>query len=73
MRPAVHDAGDKGLERVWRTAILPLLEEHHYGDGTDVRARYGLDAIRKALQAKNATPTPPIEEADDDIAAADPD
>lgn len=73
MRPAVHDTGDKGLERVWRTAILPLLEEHHYGDGTDVRARYGLDAIRKALQAKNATPTPSIEETDDDLAAADPD
>ena len=44
MRRAVHEPG--GLERVWRTAILPLLEEHHYGDGTDVRARYGLDVIR---------------------------
>ena len=44
MRKAVHEPG--GLERAWRTAILPLLEEHHYGDGTDVRARYGLDAIR---------------------------
>jgi len=73
MRPAVYGAGDKGLERVWRTAILPLLEEHHYGDGTDVRARYGLDAIRKALQARNSAPISPVEEADDGIAAADSD
>lgn len=36
-RPAVHAQG--GLERAWRTAILPLLEEHHYGDGTDVPGR----------------------------------
>ncbi|WP_082690306.1 AAA family ATPase [Mycobacterium sp. M26] len=73
MRAAVHESGDKGLERVWRTAILPLLEEHHYGDGTDVRARYGLDAIRKALQAKNVQPTLEPAEPADDIAAADPD
>ena len=59
MRPAVYDADGKGLERVWRTAILPLLEEHHYGDGTDVRSRYGLDVIRKALQAKAAIVEPP--------------
>lgn len=73
MRPAVHDAGGKGLERVWRTAILPLLEEHHYGDGTDVRARYGLDAIRKALEAKNGAPVLVTEEVDDGIATADSD
>lgn len=47
MRPAVHEAN--GIERVWRTAILPLLEEHHYGDGTDVVKRYGLEAIRASL------------------------
>lgn len=23
---------DKGLDRIWRTAILPLLEEFHHGD-----------------------------------------
>ncbi|GAA1440418.1 McrB family protein [Nocardiopsis tropica] len=47
MRPSVHTA--KGMDRVWRHQILPLLEEHHYGDGTDVTARYGLASLRKAL------------------------
>lgn len=44
MKPGVHRDG--GLDRVWRTKILPLLEEHHYGEGVDVVARYGLDALR---------------------------
>jgi 5-methylcytosine-specific restriction protein B len=39
-------ATETGLARIWRTQILPLLEEHHYGDGTDVQARYGLDLRR---------------------------
>lgn len=50
MREAVYEPG--GLERVWRTSILPLLEEHHYGDGTDVHARYGLAAIRARVEAR---------------------
>jgi len=53
MRPAVYSDG--GLERVWRTAILPLLEEHHYGDGIDVRARYGLDTIRSRVAGRLAS------------------
>jgi len=53
MRKAVHEPG--GLERAWRTAILPLLEEHHYGDGTDVRARYGMDAIRARVGSRLAS------------------
>ena len=53
MRKAVHEPG--GLERAWRTAILPLLEEHHYGDGTDVRARYGLEAIRSRVASRVAS------------------
>ena len=53
MRKAVHGPG--GLERAWRTAILPLLEEHHYGDGTDVRARYGLDTIRAHVDGRAAS------------------
>ncbi|QIK73879.1 AAA domain-containing protein [Propioniciclava coleopterorum] len=53
MRKAMHQPG--GLERAWRTAILPLLEEHHYGDGTDVRARYGLDTIRARVAGRAAS------------------
>ncbi|MGW0284051.1 AAA family ATPase [Streptomyces sp. NPDC003236] len=45
MKPGVYRDG--GLERTWRTKILPLLEEYHYGEGLDVAARYGLDALRE--------------------------
>ncbi|MCU4746515.1 MULTISPECIES: DUF4357 domain-containing protein [unclassified Streptomyces] len=44
MKPGVYR--DNGLDRTWRTKILPLLEEHHYGEGLDIGARYGLDALR---------------------------
>ncbi|KIQ64669.1 ATPase AAA [Kitasatospora griseola] len=40
---------DARLARVWRTKVLPLLEEHHYGEGIDIEARYGLDALRRSL------------------------
>ncbi|MES4904314.1 MULTISPECIES: AAA family ATPase [unclassified Streptomyces] len=45
MKPGVYRDG--GLERTWRTKILPLLQEHHYGEGLDVTARYGLDSLRE--------------------------
>ncbi|MFB7109201.1 DUF4357 domain-containing protein [Streptomyces sp. NPDC056291] len=45
MKPGVYRDG--GLERTWRTKILPLLEEHHYGEGLDIAARYGLDSLRE--------------------------
>ncbi|WP_308313046.1 DUF4357 domain-containing protein [Streptomyces sp. ISL-1] len=41
-----------GLERTWRTKILPLLEEHHYGDSLDVQARYGLENLRKVVAVR---------------------
>ncbi|WP_255632354.1 DUF4357 domain-containing protein [Amycolatopsis sp. TNS106] len=51
---------DGGLERTWRTKILPLLEEHHYGEGVNVEQRYGLRALRASLaplpQAEEPTP-----------------
>lgn len=49
MRESVHRDG--GMARVWETSILPLLEEHHYGDGTDVAAHYSLDRILRRITA----------------------
>ncbi len=38
---------EAGLQRAWRSAILPLLEEHHYGESIDVAKRYDLVGILK--------------------------
>ncbi|WNM29937.1 DUF4357 domain-containing protein [Streptomyces sp. Li-HN-5-11] len=46
MKRGVYREG--GLERTWRTKILPLLEEYHYGEGVDVEKRYGLAALRES-------------------------
>lgn len=52
MKPGVYREG--GLERTWRTKILPLLEEHHYGEGVDIEKRYGLAALRASVAARRA-------------------
>lgn len=50
---ASSTASDHRLRRVWKTSILPLLEEHHFGEmrSEEVRARYGYDAIAAATDA----------------------
>jgi 5-methylcytosine-specific restriction protein B len=63
---------------MWRTDILPLLEEHHFGDrNVDVPGRYGLPALRKSLAAKSPVAVddevmPVPEPGDDDADTADP-
>ena len=42
---------EAGLERIWRTAILPLLEEHYFGQGRDLDKEFGLAAVSKAVAA----------------------
>ncbi|MEU5411986.1 DUF4357 domain-containing protein [Streptomyces clavifer] len=54
MKPGVYREG--GLERTWRTKILPLLEEHHYGEGLDIEKRYGPAALRTALRMPDGEP-----------------
>ncbi|MDA3647123.1 DUF4357 domain-containing protein [Saccharopolyspora indica] len=53
MKPGTYRDG--GLERTWRTKILPLLEEHHYGEEVDLEKRYGLAALRSALGADTSS------------------
>lgn len=52
MRDSVHRDG--GLDLLWESDILPLLEEHHVGQGIDVAERYALGRLRRALDAAAA-------------------
>ncbi|MGH9223384.1 MAG: AAA family ATPase [Acidimicrobiales bacterium] len=45
--PDAHSG--ENLARIWRTSILPLLQEHHYGQWEGVRRRYELDSLLKSL------------------------
>ena len=56
---------DGGLERAWRTKILPLLEEHHYGEGINVDKRYGLTALRRAIAQNEQAEAAPTAGADE--------
>lgn len=44
------DGSHASLTRIWRYAILPLLEEHYYGSGHDVVKEFGLSALLARLQ-----------------------
>jgi 5-methylcytosine-specific restriction protein B len=45
------DGSEPNLDRVWRHAILPVLEEHYYGTNRDVAEEFGLTALEKELSA----------------------
>lgn len=57
------------LERIWKSSILPLLEDHHYGELTaaDVAERYGLALLLSRL-SKTAADTAEATHADADFA-----
>src|SRR4029453_9421746 len=48
MHPRI--AEPERLDRAWRHAILPLLEEHYFATGVDVEARFGRQALAKDLE-----------------------
>jgi 5-methylcytosine-specific restriction protein B len=50
-------AAPLGLERIWKTAILPLLAEHYFGEGREVDREFGLPALRRALSRQAASST----------------
>ena len=52
------------LELIWRTSILPLLQEHHYGEWERVKARYQFTSLL------NSSST---DEPDEDAAATEAD
>lgn len=54
-----------GLGRIWRTQIMPLLGEHHYGDlnHAEIVEKYGLAALRLHLGLPGPEPGRPSAEA----------
>jgi 5-methylcytosine-specific restriction protein B len=56
MKKGVYHEG--GLERTWRTKIVPLLAEYHYGEDVDVERRYGLVSLRAAIARPPETGAP---------------
>jgi 5-methylcytosine-specific restriction enzyme B len=59
----IGDGRPADVKVVWRYAIRPLLEERFYGSlsGADIDARFGLEAIRRRLEAVSPEepPEPP--------------
>ncbi|RDH96868.1 hypothetical protein DEU32_10833 [Curtobacterium sp. AG1037] len=60
----MRDLEDGGVADVWRYEILPLLAEHHYGDGVDPEARYGLATLRRQETRPVADRTEDVQPAD---------
>ncbi|MGH3321611.1 MAG: McrB family protein [Streptosporangiaceae bacterium] len=54
MRREIYER-EHGLERVWRTDIMPLVEELYYGE-EGIEERFGLDALRKVIAAEPVEP-----------------
>jgi MoxR-like ATPase len=46
------DSKAPDLARIWKHAILPVLEEHFYGVDRDVESEFGLDALEKAMKSE---------------------
>jgi 5-methylcytosine-specific restriction protein B len=68
MRHKLHEDDGTSIRRVWRTSILPLLEEHHFGElaAAEVKARYSYDSIATAVDRGAAVDTVPDEVGVDD-------
>lgn len=55
LMPSDCHFGPGQLEEIWEYEILPLLNEHHYGERIDVEKVYGIGALRAQL---NNNPPP---------------
>jgi len=67
------DAFDEGrLALIWRTSILPLLEEHFYGQWESHRARFELAALLREIEAVDQAVGAPTDPDDHDRDPAGP-
>ena len=54
LMPKDGDLSDRRLDEIWRYELLPLLEEAHYGEGRDLHAEFGLEALRRIVGMSDA-------------------
>jgi 5-methylcytosine-specific restriction protein B len=59
-----HVNTDAGLRRIWKHHVLPLLAERHFGEGVNVQAMYGIEALT------NGTPLPLVDELTEELGDA---
>ena len=64
------DGSRESLERIWRHAILPLLDEHYYGTKVDVHTEFGLEACLDAVKGAELQEADHEEESALDTSAA---
>jgi 5-methylcytosine-specific restriction enzyme B len=50
---------DERLERIWRTSILPLLQEHFYGEWENMRTKFSFGSVTAAVDNAPAEPPQP--------------
>jgi MoxR-like ATPase len=55
------DGTSPDLERVWKYAILPLLEEYYYGSGRNVTTEFSLDRLRSLAETEVTASDPEAE------------
>jgi 5-methylcytosine-specific restriction protein B len=60
------------LARIWHTSILPLLEEHFYGQWETQRRRFDLDTLLRAADQTNARPGAETPQIDDYLESPEP-
>jgi 5-methylcytosine-specific restriction protein B len=65
-----RDGSYPNLKQAWRHAIMPLLEEHYYGTGRDVKGEFGLESLRKSLASPDEVAPDPVV-SDPDLAVAE--
>jgi DNA polymerase III delta prime subunit len=67
------DGSHQSLERIWRHAILPLLDEHYYGTKVNVHNDFGLDACLRAVRGGEPPEVPgPDEDSSDEQSVVKP-
>jgi 5-methylcytosine-specific restriction protein B len=72
MRSTAPDAHDTNrLDRIWRTSILPLLQEHHYGEWESAKGRYRLSTLLAEVEPGAEDPAPPRQDPPVEQAAAE--